>query len=53
MQISYRLDPIYLTLQEQSYFVKASEECGVPRLFGLDPYEQALGPVLTKVLLGK
>jgi hypothetical protein len=43
LQISYRLDPILepvdLTLQEQSYFAKASEECGVPRLFGLDPYE--------------
>jgi uncharacterized protein len=43
LQISYRLDPILgpvdLPLQEQSYFAKASEECGVPRLFGLDPYE--------------
>jgi predicted nucleotidyltransferase component of viral defense system len=43
LQISYRLDPILepvdLTLQEQSYFAKASEECGVPHLFGLDPYE--------------
>jgi predicted nucleotidyltransferase component of viral defense system len=43
LQISYRLDPILepvdLTLQEQSYFAKAGEECGVPRLFGLDPYE--------------
>lgn len=43
LQISYRLDPILepvdLPLQEQSYFGKASEECGLPRLFGLDPYE--------------
>lgn len=43
LQISYRLDPVLepveLRLQEQSYFVKASEECGVPQLFGLDPYE--------------
>lgn len=43
LQISYRLDPILepvdLTLQEQSYFTKADEECGVPQLFGLDPYE--------------
>lgn len=43
LQISYRLDPILepvdLTLQEQSYFAKAGEECGVPRLFGVDPYE--------------
>jgi len=43
LQISYRLDPILepvdLPLQEQSYFGKAIEECGVPRLFGLDPYE--------------
>lgn len=43
LQISYRLDPILepveLTLQEQSYFGKARQECGVPRLFGLDPYE--------------
>jgi predicted nucleotidyltransferase component of viral defense system len=43
LQISYRLDPILtpvdLTLQEQSYFAKAGEECGAPRLFGLDPYE--------------
>lgn len=43
LQISYRLDPILepvdLPLQEQSYFAKAREECGVPRLFGLDPYE--------------
>ncbi len=43
LQISYRLDPILdpvdLTLQEQSYFAKAREECGVPRLFGVDPYE--------------
>ncbi len=28
-----------LALEEQSYFAKANEECGVPRLFGLDPYE--------------
>lgn len=33
------MEPVDLTLQEQSYFAKASEECGVPRLFGLDPYE--------------
>jgi hypothetical protein len=37
------LDPILpareLILQEQSYFAKVREECGVPRLFGLDPYE--------------
>lgn len=43
LQISYRLDPILepvdLTLQAQSYFAKAGEECGVPRLFGVDPYE--------------
>ncbi|HEY0391527.1 MAG TPA: nucleotidyl transferase AbiEii/AbiGii toxin family protein [Solirubrobacterales bacterium] len=43
LQISYRQDPILepveLTLQEQSYFTKAGKECGVPRLFGLDPYE--------------
>lgn len=43
LQISYRLDPILepidLVLQEQSYFGKAGEECGVPQLFGLDPYE--------------
>lgn len=43
LQISYRLDPILepvdLPLQEQSYFAKAVEECGLPRLFGLDPYE--------------
>jgi hypothetical protein len=35
LQISYRLDPILtpvdLALQEQSYFAKASEECGPPR----------------------
>jgi uncharacterized protein len=43
LQISYRLDPVLqpreLVLQEQPYFRKAREECGVPRLFGLDPYE--------------
>jgi hypothetical protein len=43
LQISYRLDPILepreLILQEQSYFGKVTQECGVPRLFGLDPYE--------------
>jgi predicted nucleotidyltransferase component of viral defense system len=43
LQISYRLDPVLrpvdLPLQEQSYFGKAAAECGVPRLFGLDPYE--------------
>jgi uncharacterized protein len=43
LQISYRLDPILepvdLRLQEQPYFAKAGEECGVPRLFGVDPYE--------------
>ena len=36
LQISYRLDPILepveLTLQEQSYFGKVRQECGVPRL---------------------
>lgn len=43
LQISYRLDPILtpvdLALQEQSYFAKASQECGPPQLFGLNPYE--------------
>lgn len=33
------MEPVDLTLQQQSYFAKASEECGVPRLYGLDPYE--------------
>lgn len=33
------MEPVDLPLQEQSYFAKAGEECGVPRLFGLDPYE--------------
>lgn len=41
LQISYRLDPILearaLDLTPQSYFRHA--ECGVPTLFGLDPYE--------------
>jgi predicted nucleotidyltransferase component of viral defense system len=41
LQISYRLDPILeprtLTLVPQGYFARA--ECGVPDLFGLDPYE--------------
>jgi hypothetical protein len=43
LQISYRLDPVleprHLSLQDQAYFRKAREECGVPDLFGLDPYE--------------
>jgi hypothetical protein len=43
LQISYRLDPILepieLRLQSQPYFKQAEPECGVPRLFGLDPYE--------------
>jgi len=43
LQISYRLEPILepreLVLQDQPYFRKANEECGVPHLFGLDPYE--------------
>jgi len=43
LQISYRLDPILdpvgLTLQRQPYFKQAEAECGVPRLFGLNPYE--------------
>jgi hypothetical protein len=41
LQISYRLDPILepraLTLVSQGYFARV--ECGVPDLFGLDPYE--------------
>lgn len=41
LQISYRLDPILepraLTLVPQGYFARV--ECGVPDLFGLDPYE--------------
>lgn len=41
LQISYRLDPILepraLTLVPQGYFARI--ECGVPDLFGLDPYE--------------
>lgn len=41
LQISYRLDPILeprtLTLVPQGYFARV--ECGVPELFGLDPYE--------------
>lgn len=41
LQISYRLDPILppriLTLVPQSYFARV--ECGVPGLFGVDPYE--------------
>ena len=41
LQISYRLEPILepraLTLVPQGYFARA--ECGVPALFGLDPYE--------------
>ncbi len=43
LQISYRLEPILeprpLPLQDQPYFRKANEECGIPHLFGLDPYE--------------
>lgn len=42
LQISYRLEPILepvdLALQKRSYFGRTAE-CGVPRLFGLDPYE--------------
>ncbi len=41
LQISYRLEPILepraLSLVQQGYF--AHVECGVPGLFGLDPYE--------------
>jgi uncharacterized protein len=41
LQISYRLEPVLrpraLTLVPQGYFARA--ECGVPELFGLDPYE--------------
>jgi predicted nucleotidyltransferase component of viral defense system len=41
LQISYRLDPILnprdLTLAQQSYFTRV--ECGIPTLYGLDPYE--------------
>jgi predicted nucleotidyltransferase component of viral defense system len=41
LQISYRLDPILepraLTLAPQGYFARV--ECGVPDLFGIDPYE--------------
>lgn len=41
LQISYRLDPILdpleLRLRSQPYFGRV--ECGVPRLYGLDPYE--------------
>lgn len=41
LQISYRLDPILdpveLELQNQPYFRRV--ECGIPRLYGLDPYE--------------
>jgi predicted nucleotidyltransferase component of viral defense system len=41
LQISYRLDPILeprtLVLVPQGYFARV--ECGVPELFGLDPYE--------------
>ncbi len=41
LQISYRLDPILnprdLTLAEQPYFTRL--ECGIPTLYGLDPYE--------------
>ncbi len=41
LQISYRLEPVLepraLTLVPQGYFARV--ECGVPHLFGLDPYE--------------
>lgn len=41
LQISYRLDPILdpveLQLANQPYFRRV--ECGIPRLYGLDPYE--------------
>lgn len=41
IQISYRLDPILdpveMRLKEQPYFRRV--ECGIPRLYGLDPYE--------------
>ena len=41
LQISYRLEPILeprpLALVPQGYFARV--ECGVPDLFGLDPYE--------------
>ncbi len=41
LQISYRLEPVLapraLTLVPQGYFTRV--ECGVPELFGIDPYE--------------
>jgi predicted nucleotidyltransferase component of viral defense system len=41
LQISYRLDPVLnprdLTLAQQPYFTRL--ECGIPTLYGLDPYE--------------
>jgi predicted nucleotidyltransferase component of viral defense system len=41
LQISYRLEPVLkprtLTLVPQGYFARV--ECGVPDLFGIDPYE--------------
>jgi uncharacterized protein len=41
LQISYRLEPVLepraLTLVTQGYFARV--ECGVPELFGIDPYE--------------
>ncbi len=41
LQISYRLEPVLepraLPLVPQGYFARV--ECGVPHLFGLDPYE--------------
>lgn len=41
LQISYRLEPVLeprtLTLVPQGYFARV--ECGVPELFGIDPYE--------------
>lgn len=41
LQISYRLDPVLkprdLPLAQQPYFSRV--ECGIPTLYGLDPYE--------------
>jgi hypothetical protein len=44
LQISYHLNPVLeprpLTLVPQAYFARI--ECGVPDLFGLDPYEKLM-----------
>lgn len=41
LQISYRMDPVLapreLPLADQPYFTRV--ECGIPTLYGLDPYE--------------